>query len=119
MKIATGNFNSQVNDYRGWVVGHFLGADSPLKTNDLEVKWGFHKRGESKNVKASNTRAKSIAILIRGKVRLRFDDKDIVLAKEGDYCFYDSGVSHSWVVEEDCLAITIRWPSLAGDQKSG
>ena len=116
MNVITGNFNIVANEHKGWVVGHFMEESSPLKTNDLEIKWGVNKAGDTKIAPAKNTQAKSLAILIKGKVKLQFNDKDITLRKEGDYCFYDAGVSHSWIVEEDSLTITIRWPSLSGDQ---
>lgn len=92
-------------------------SGSPLQTNDLEIKWGKHKKGEAKESSAANKEAKTIAILIRGKVSLIFDDKKVVLADEGDFVYWGSGVAHSWEVLKDSLVITIRWPSIPGDQK--
>jgi len=111
--------NKATQKYRGWVLGHFINEDSPFKTQNVEVKWGVHKEGESKaNVEANDT-ASSLAVLIRGKFALSFpaQDKNITLENEGDYVFYGPDTPHSWQVLEDCLVITIRWPSIPKDQK--
>lgn len=118
MNIIQGNFNDKLTSHRGWVVGHFMEEDSPFNTKNVEIKWGKHKSGEYKEFVAKNEKAKTLTILIRGKFTLIFGNKKIILHKEGDYCFWESGVSHSWVADEDSLVLTIRWPSLPDDQKN-
>lgn len=48
-KFLTGNFNNEPQMYRGWIVGHFMERDSPFFNQDFEVKWGKHKKGESRS----------------------------------------------------------------------
>ena len=120
-KITNGNFKDNIKKRNGelWVMGHFIDPKSPLHSKDLEIKWALHHPGESQNVTVVNKKSKTLAILIRGKTSLKFPDKkkEIILKKEGDYVYWDEGVSHNWKVFEESLIIAIRWPSIPGDQK--
>jgi glyoxylate utilization-related uncharacterized protein len=98
-------------------MGHFMEDSSPFKTNAVEIKWGIHKAGETKEVAALNMEAQTLGILIKGKHTVIFGNERITLDKEGDYIYFPAGISHSWVVEEDCLFLTVRWPSIPNDQK--
>jgi len=119
-KFLTGNVSELASQYRGWVMGHFVEPASPLCTEDVEVKWGEHKKGETKNAVGANQQAKTLAILIFGKWLIKLPEipKDIVLEKQGDYLLFEPGVAHSWEALEDSLVLTIRWPSLPNDQQT-
>lgn len=117
MDIVTGNFNGESNNHRGWIMGHFMEDMSPFKTENVEIKWGIHKAGKSKEVIAQNTKSHSLGILIRGKFTFVFKTQNVTLVKEGDYVFFPSGTPHSWIADEDCLILTVRWPSIPNDQK--
>jgi len=120
-QITNGNFKDIIDKRNGnlWVLGHFMEPGSPFQTNDLEIKWGLHRPGESKDSPGINLQAKTLAMLIRGKISIKFPDqnRELVLEKEGDYLYFDRGVSHNWSVLEETLIITIRWLSIPGDQK--
>ena len=120
-QITNGNFKDIIDKRNGnlWVLGHFMEPGSPFQTNDLEIKWGLHHPGESKDSPGINLQAKTLAMLIRGKISIKFPDqnRELVLEKEGDYLYFDRGVSHNWSVLEETLIITIRWLSIPGDQK--
>jgi len=118
MDIVKGNFDDETDTHRGWIMGHFMEEDSPFKTENIEIKWGKHKAGEHKKSAAKNEKAKTLTILIKGRFTLTFYNQKIILYKEGDYCFWEAGTYHSWFADEDSLILTIRWPSLSGDQKS-
>jgi len=117
-KIIISNLNddTEVSKNRGWMVGHF--AKPPFSNKDFELKWSKHKKGEKKTKLALNKTAKTVWILISGKVKIVFpeNNKEIVMEKEGDYCFYSNKVKHSWEILEDCISINIRWPSVPNDQ---
>lgn len=117
-KIVTGNFEAEYNIHRGWVAGHFLDPSSPLCTSDLEIKWARHKKGEKKDLVAFNQTSKTLFILFSGRFKFIFpeSDEEIIAKEEGDYVFFDAQVPHSWEVLEDCLAVSIRWPSIPHDQ---
>ncbi len=119
-QIIIGNCEAEKDNHRGWIIGHFMDKGSLLHSDDLEVKWSKHLKGEKKLELAKNIQAKTLFILFNGEFRFYFpnENTDVVLSKEGDYILYDAGVAHSWEVLEDCCAINIRWPSIAGDQQT-
>jgi len=115
-KIFQGNVEELSKETKGWFLGHFMKEDTPFKTDDFEIKWGKHKKGLKDVMVASNKTAKTMAVLLKGKFLFRFPDKKILLKKEGDFVFYNAGVAHTWEVKEDCLLLSIRWPSKPADQ---
>ncbi len=80
--------------------------------------WGKHNKGDKKDLAKTNKTAKTVFMLMYGKFRFSFPDlqKNVLLQNEADYLFFENGIAHSWEALEDSLAITIRWPSLIGDQ---
>jgi len=105
----------------GWVLGWF--AKIPFKTKEFEIKLGDHKKGKKKKTIAFNNEAKTLTILIRGKMSTNFYNKKgvfikrIILKNPGDYNFYNSGIAHSWIALKKSRTLTIRWPSVENDQK--
>lgn len=119
-KILKGNFNEEGLKHKGWIIGHFINPESVFHNGGFEVKWVEHKKGDVNEGVAVNERGRSLAILVRGKFLIKFpsEGREVLLEKEGDYVFWDAGVSHTWYYPEDSLLVTIRWPSVKGDQKS-
>ncbi len=117
--IISGNVEKIRTDSH-WFFGHFMDEIPEFKSSDFELKWGKHKAGDKKAGIGSNTKARTLTILIRGKIRITFPDnkKECLLEKEGDFAYWESGIKHSWEALEDSVALTVRWPSLPGDQKS-
>ncbi len=115
--IKSGNLNKKIADHpetEGWLVGHFMNSDPFFKTNDFEVKWAVHSKGDIKHGAFTEITAKTIAILIKGKFVVRFPDlgKEVVLSKTGDYVAYNAyEVLHSAESLEDSIVLAIRWPS--------
>jgi hypothetical protein len=119
-KFASGNVNTKTpNGEKGWILGHFIDASSPFHNMGFEIKWSNSRKGDKKPEPALNVKAKSVVILVYGSFRIDFPDekKSFTLRDEGDYVFFNVGVTHSWEVLEDSLLITIRWPSTPNDQK--
>ncbi len=115
-KVVYGNAVIEGADRWGWFMGHFITPDDdPRSTADLEVKWAVHKAGDSRTQWAVNTEAATLSILVNGGFRLQFEDREIVLSREGDYVLWSAGVPHCWVAESDCTILTVRWPSKPGD----
>lgn len=108
------------NNTTGWFIGTFIDPANRLRcTEDIEIKWGVHSANEEKSSFGINEKATSLAILIKGSCVFNFPDlkTSISLKKQGDYVIYAPGVSHNWKVLEDSIVLTIRWPSIIGDQK--
>jgi quercetin dioxygenase-like cupin family protein len=48
---------------------------------------------------------------------LRFPDREVVLAREGDFVLFGPGVPHSFRSVEESLVLTVRWPSVAPESE--
>ena len=105
----------------GWALGWF--ASAPFKTEEFEIKLGKHNKGKKKKTITFNNKAKTLVILIRGKMLTNFYNKKgvfikkIILKKSGDYNFYGFGIAHDWIALKNSRTITIRWPSIPKEQK--
>jgi cupin superfamily acireductone dioxygenase involved in methionine salvage len=105
----------------GWFVGQFVAPELGLRHQDtLEVKWGQHPKGECRRAFAHYKSATTISILVSGIfvtwIKLGEQLREVTLSKPGDYIAFAPGVDHSWEAREDCVVISVRFPSVAGDQ---
>lgn len=117
--VTRGNAADDSAGHRGWLVGQFLDPSAgPRATSDVEVKWAVYEGGETRASWGVNNRAHTLAILVRGRFRLRFPEGDVLLTHEGDYVLWEPGVPHLWQAEGPAIVVTVRWPSLAGDSRS-
>jgi hypothetical protein len=116
--VAFGNAVLDGRKHKNWFVGHFVDDINTLQhSEDVEVKFSQHLAGTLKARGSSvNLMSRSMAVLVSGVQRLEFDNTTVLLEKPGDYCIWSAGVSHSWTVLRDATIISIRWPSIAGDQ---
>jgi quercetin dioxygenase-like cupin family protein len=62
-----------------------------------------------------NEHATTLCVLVKGSVRITFPGEECILSHEGDYVIWPAGMPHRWVVTEDSLVLTMRWPSTPGD----
>lgn len=107
-----GNAVDASRETRGWFLGHFMpGADNPLRSSDVELKWYTHAKGETRTEWAPGNPVRTLNLLIRGQFALLFPDREVVLAKEGDFVLFGPGVPHSFRCDEESLVLTVRWPS--------
>jgi hypothetical protein len=117
--VRIGNAADESADRGGWFVGHFIGRPDhnpePRRTGAVEVKWGVHPAGQGRRAVATNARATTLSVLVRGRFRLRFPHREAVLVREGDYALWGPGIAHDWLAEEDSIVLTVRWPSLPTD----
>jgi len=98
----------------GWLLGHFLPPDDPRHSDEVEIKWGVHPAGEERAEWVRGEARKTVAVLVSGRFRLRFPDRDALLAEPGDYVVWGKGVDHSWVAERESVMLIVRWPSVPG-----
>lgn len=113
--------NAVQDGKQGWFVGQFVPPSFGLVRQEaVEIKWAQHAKGERRLRFGKWPRATTISILINGTFVLRFKLADgmreIVLAAPGDYVAFGPRVYHSWEALEDCLVITVRFPSLGDDE---
>jgi hypothetical protein len=112
--IELGNADDEGRARGGWFLGHFIPSGLRM-THDVEVKWGSHAAGERRETWGVNRRATTLSILVRGRFRITFPDREVVLEREGDYALWAPGIPHTWCAEEPSTIVTVRWPSFAGD----
>ena len=116
--VRCGNAYIDGAGHRGWFIGHFLEQVHELRsTHAVEVKWSAHLAKEEKRLWSMNEQATTLCVLVKGNVRIRFPSEECMLSHEGDYVIWPAGVPHRWVVTEDSLILTMRWPSTPGDCK--
>ena len=116
--VTSGNAAEAGAGRDGWMLGHFLaGDDAARATAAVEVKWAVYEGGEARVAWGVNDRAHTLAILVRGRFRLRFREHEVLLDKEGDYVLWEPGVPHRWQAEGPTSVVTVRWPSLPGDSR--
>ncbi len=99
----------------GWFIGSFLDTPYNLcQTSDVEIKWGIHTAGDSRTEQGTSDFASTLTLLINGKFVIKFPKtgKQIELTDSGDFTLYPPGVSHTWEAIENCLVLTVRWPSI-------
>jgi quercetin dioxygenase-like cupin family protein len=112
--LVSGNASEASEDTRGWFVGNFMpGEDNPLRTEQLEVKWYTHAKGETRAQWAPGNPVKTLNILIRGHFVLLFPNQEVALEKEGDFVLFGPGLPHSYRAVKESLILTVRWPSLS------
>ncbi|MUN41115.1 MULTISPECIES: signal peptidase I [Actinomadura] len=99
---------------RGWLLGHFKPSGDPRNSDEVEVKWGVHPKGEARARWTSGEKRTALLVLISGRFRMRFPGRDVVLSEQGDYVVWGRGVDHSWHAEEESVVMTVRWPSIPG-----
>jgi hypothetical protein len=101
-------------DTRGWLVGHFLGAEAGIRTSpDVEIKWGAHPAGERRESLVTGDTRTTVLMLVSGRFEIELDGVSHMLREPGDYAMWGPGIDHVWEAHEDTVALTVRWPSLA------
>jgi hypothetical protein len=108
-----GNAALDAEDRRGWFVGHFMPEGDLRRSGDVEIKWGVHPAGESRESWQGDEARTTVLLLIEGRFRIRLSTGEHVLCQPGDYAMWGVGVGHSWSAEDDSVVVTIRWPSIA------
>lgn len=114
--VGIGNGLLDGRPHAGWFVGHFMDEGTVQHSNEVEAKFTFNPTGKRKAHYAVNKISKTMTVLISGSHRLEFANSSVVLDRPGDYAIFGEGVGHTWVALQDSTILTIRWPSLPGDQ---
>jgi hypothetical protein len=117
--LVIGNAIRDGAAHRQWFLGPFLDDPAGLRQTDhLEVKWGVHRRGESRADWAPAASALTLSVLVRGRFQIEFrtpgaavESRRVVLAVEGDYALWSPEVEHTWLALEDSVVLTVRWPA--------
>ena len=103
------------NLYKDWVIGTFVKHGDPhglFNTDKFEFKYQHGKKGQYRAPKqVMNVNTTTLAILMHGKVRIKFEsfDKDYYMVNEGEYVVWTPDEPHEFEFLEDTLVLTLRW----------
>lgn len=111
--VWCGNAADDGAEHRGWFVGHFLDAATGARASeDVELKWGQHVRGEHRDDWAPGDRRTTLTLLFSGGPwRVQFPEREYTLTRPGDYLLFGPGIAHTWHADGDTTMLTVRWPS--------
>lgn len=112
--VYVGNAGKDAAMDRGWLLGHFKPDGDPRHSEDVEIKWGVHPRGDRRAQWVRGEERTALQVLVSGRFRVEFPGRTVVLEHQGDYVVWGHGVDHSWVAEEESVVLTVRWPSVPG-----
>jgi hypothetical protein len=99
---------------RGWLLGHFKPVGHIRHSDDVEIKWGRHPKGDRRATWVTGEQRTALLILISGRFHMEFPARTVVLTEPGDYVVWGRGVDHSWLAEQESVVLTVRWPSVPG-----
>jgi hypothetical protein len=111
--INFGNAADDSADSKGWFIGSFFDPSLGFRhSDDVEVKWGIHEAGETREDWVTGETRTALALLISGRFEVVFRDQTIPMEKQGDYVMWGPGTDHKWHCLEDSVILTVRWPSI-------
>jgi len=128
IEVTSGNAFVDGRAFKQWFVGDiakwwkgdsFDESKFGLRnTQDVEIKWGVHKKGEKREKgwsSCSDWTAISILVSESGdfivEFRTKYDHSQpkARLIKQGDYVIWREDVEHCWRAEQDSVILTVRW----------
>lgn len=112
--VYVGNATIDAAGDRGWLLGHFKPVDDIRHSQDVEIKWGVHPRGDKRAQWVTGEKRTALLVLISGRFRVELPGRSVLLTRQGDYVVWGPGVDHSWYAEEESVVLTVRWPSIPG-----
>ncbi|GAA3426991.1 signal peptidase I [Streptosporangium sandarakinum] len=112
--VYVGNAGVDAPGDRGWLLGHFKPVGEVRHSEDVEIKWGVHPRGDERAEWVRGEKRTALLVLISGRFRVELPGRSVVLSEQGDYVVWGQGVDHSWYAEEESVVLTVRWPSVPG-----
>ena len=112
-RLSYGNAKEAGTDYREWFTGPFVSPEAGLRCAPVEAKWSPRPEGWVRGWSAPAT-GTTLQILISGAMALHFsgaENATVVLDEPGDYVMWGPGIAHDCLALQDCVVLTIRWPS--------
>lgn len=116
--VYVGSARADAPANRGWLLGHFMPPGDVRHSSEVEIKWGVHPVGDQRAAWVTRETRTALIVLVRGRFRIDFPHRSVVLREQGDYVVFD-GIDHSWCAEEESVILGVRWPSVPGYAVSG
>lgn len=101
----------------GWFIGQFVPGDLGLRRQtDVELKWGVHADGETRESPHATGVSTTICVLVKGALELTLAVEGrqhvVRLRQPGDYAIYGRNVVHGWRAIGETIVLTVRFPSV-------
>ena len=111
--VYSGNAGADAPESRGWLLGHFKPEHDARHSDEVEVKWAIHPKGDQRSQWVAGEKRSALLLLVSGRFRVELPGRTVLLTEQGDYVVFH-GVSHSWYAEEASVVVAVRWPSVPG-----
>ena len=111
--VYVGNAGADAFEGRGWLLGHFKPEHDARHSDEVEVKWAIHPKGDQRPQWVAGEKRSALLLLVSGRFRVELPGRSVLLAEQGDYVVFHS-LSHSWYAEEASVVVAVRWPSVPG-----
>jgi hypothetical protein len=111
--VYVGNAGADAVESRGWLLGYFKPEHDPRHSDEVEVKWAIHPKGDQRPQWVAAEQRSALLLLVSGRFRVELPGRTVLLAEQGDYVVFH-GLSHSWYAEEASVVVAVRWPSVPG-----
>jgi hypothetical protein len=108
-----GNAGADALENHGWLLGYFKPCDDARHSDDVEVKWAIHPKGDQRSLWVAGEKRSALLPLVSGRFRVELPGRKVLLAKQDDYVVFH-GLNHSWYAEEASVVVAVRWPSVPG-----
>lgn len=95
--VYVGNAGRDAAMDRGWLLGHFKDTGDPRHSEDVEIKWGVHPRGDERARWVTGEARTALLVLISGQFRVDLPGRSVLLSEQGDYVVWGRDVEHSCV----------------------
>ncbi len=82
-RVYVGNAGRDAALDRGWLLGHFTDASDPRRSEDVEIKWGVHPRGDERAQWVTGEERTALLVLISGRFRVELPGRSVLLARQG------------------------------------
>lgn len=106
---------TEFDEYKGWFVGSFFEDGHPCKTDDLEVVFRNHKKGNSAEAHFHRNKVE-LLLIIEGKAKYNINGEELIL-KKGDFLFVDVNNIISGEYLENTKMFAIHSPSITTDKE--
>ena len=113
-KYFVGSYKKGFENRKGWFLGSFFEADNPLKTDQIEIVYKKHSKGE---IIEDHYHKEKVEVLIAlsGKAKYTINGKGFIL-KSGDFVFTDVNNVIRGEFLESSEVFAIHSPSLPEDK---
>lgn len=116
-RLLKSSFEEHKKPYAGWIVGAFFPPESPLHSDDVEIRHGILSGNEITFPPHYHTHRVSYILVTRGELTMKFDGQ-LTIVKAGEYVVFFPGVTEEGITAKPGTElIIVRTPSSRKEDK--